>query len=119
MSAPPAHDEWSSLSPGEWVGVFVAGFCAMVLFFFRFYAGVFAREIYEERGLEVAALTRLALEGTLPLSAGIVAAAAVLASLLPPLGSSRGGRRAALAAALGVGLLGLVATLWGLYGPLL
>ncbi len=114
-----AHDEWSGLSTGEWISVFVAGFCGMVLFFFRFYAGVFAVEIYEERNLEVAALTKLVLEGTLPLSAGVVTAVAVFAALLPPLGREPRGRRAALAAALGVGLLGVLATLWGLYAPLL
>ena len=92
----PAHDDWSPLSTGDWIAVFVAGFCAMVLFFFRFYAGVFAVAAYEERGIEIAALTAAALNGTLPLTAGLLSSAAVFASLMPPLSRSEGPRRVVL-----------------------
>ena len=114
----PGHDTWSPLSTREWIAVFVAGFCAMVLFFFRFYAGVFAVEAYEERNLEVAMLTRLVLDGTLPLSTGFLSAAAVFASLTPPISKSGVGRKVALALGLAIGLIGVAATLWGIYAPL-
>ncbi|MEL6543339.1 MAG: hypothetical protein AAFQ82_01865 [Myxococcota bacterium] len=114
-----AHDNWSPLSPLEWFFVFVAGFLAMVLFFFKFYAGVFAVEIYEELNVELPGLTLLTLNGVVPLSTGLIATASLIASLVPPVNKKTGVRRALLTVSLLVGLLGLIATLFGLYAPVM
>lgn len=114
----PANGEndWSNFGFSDWFAVFIGGFFAMFLFFFRFYAGVFAAQILVDRGVPLPQLSRIALSGTLPLIFAAITSAGLGAGMVFRRNPFR--RAVMFWGAVGVGFVGVVATLVGVYGPL-
>lgn len=110
-------DNWSPLTVPDWIAVFVAGFLTMFLLFFKFYAGVFAEEIFADRNLELPMISQLAVRGTLPLTFGVLCLGLILSGFF--LMRARAARSGIFWISVVIGALGLVATLWGIYAPLL